>query len=135
MSATLEIPLAKIHEEISGGFMEACIEAGTGSAPADKVVLLRNFLKVLAMRRGQTVTYMPRWSENADSQSSHVHLSLLDASGKPVFHDASDDHSMSETFKLFIGGLQRYLPEMMLCLLYTSPSPRDLSTSRMPSSA
>ena len=25
--------------------------------------------------------------------------------------------------------------EEMLCLLYTSPSPRDLSTSRMPSSA
>ena len=25
--------------------------------------------------------------------------------------------------------------EVMLCLLYTSPSPRDLSTSRMPSSA
>ena len=24
---------------------------------------------------------------------------------------------------------------MMVCLLYTSPSPRDLSTSRMPSSA
>ena len=26
-------------------------------------------------------------------------------------------------------------PEVMDCLLYTSPSPRDLSTSRMPSSA
>ena len=25
--------------------------------------------------------------------------------------------------------------EVMTCLLYTSPSPRDLSTSRMPSSA
>ena len=25
--------------------------------------------------------------------------------------------------------------EFLLCLLYTSPSPRDLSTSRMPSSA
>ena len=25
--------------------------------------------------------------------------------------------------------------EGMICLLYTSPSPRDLSTSRMPSSA
>ena len=25
--------------------------------------------------------------------------------------------------------------EYMVCLLYTSPSPRDLSTSRMPSSA
>ena len=27
------------------------------------------------------------------------------------------------------------LLEVQLCLLYTSPSPRDLSTSRMPSSA
>ena len=26
-------------------------------------------------------------------------------------------------------------PELFTCLLYTSPSPRDLSTSRMPSSA
>ena len=26
-------------------------------------------------------------------------------------------------------------PEAQICLLYTSPSPRDLSTSRMPSSA
>ena len=29
----------------------------------------------------------------------------------------------------------RHLVEFMDCLLYTSPSPRDLSTSRMPSSA
>ena len=28
-----------------------------------------------------------------------------------------------------------YQPFFFLCLLYTSPSPRDLSTSRMPSSA
>ena len=29
----------------------------------------------------------------------------------------------------------RYDRHIMACLLYTSPSPRDLSTSRMPSSA
>ena len=29
----------------------------------------------------------------------------------------------------------RHLVPRMICLLYTSPSPRDLSTSRMPSSA
>ena len=29
----------------------------------------------------------------------------------------------------------RYISEIQSCLLYTSPSPRDLSTSRMPSSA
>ena len=31
-------------------------------------------------------------------------------------------------------GLARQ-PDLYTCLLYTSPSPRDLSTSRMPSSA
>ena len=31
--------------------------------------------------------------------------------------------------------IQPYGTEALSCLLYTSPSPRDLSTSRMPSSA
>ena len=36
----------------------------------------------------------------------------------------------------YYGILESHLPEIMsVCLLYTSPSPRDLSTSRMPSSA
>ena len=30
---------------------------------------------------------------------------------------------------------KEYIEDMKSCLLYTSPSPRDLSTSRMPSSA
>ena len=34
-----------------------------------------------------------------------------------------------------IGRLTTAFPELKPCLLYTSPSPRDLSTSRMPSSA
>ena len=36
-----------------------------------------------------------------------------------------DSASMHDTVAAYVGG----------CLLYTSPSPRDLSTSRMPSSA
>ena len=31
--------------------------------------------------------------------------------------------------------LRKHLPRMFSCLLYTSPSPRDGATSRMPSSA
>ena len=33
------------------------------------------------------------------------------------------------------GGIDRDHAQLSICLLYTSPSPRDLSTSRMPSSA
>mgnify|MGYP003326623480 CR=1 FL=1 len=34
-----------------------------------------------------------------------------------------------------LGGRTLVIAPLSICLLYTSPSPRDLSTSRMPSSA
>ena len=37
--------------------------------------------------------------------------------------------------QIIFSGYVFYAYEMVICLLYTSPSPRDLSTSRMPSSA
>ena len=110
----LGIQLAKMHEEIGGGFMEACIAANTAMAAADQAVLLKNFLRVFAMRRGQTISFMPRWSEDADSQSSHIHISLLDGKGRPCFWDADADHGMSSRFRHFIAGVQRYLPDFML---------------------
>ncbi|MDG5976889.1 glutamine synthetase [Hydrogenophaga taeniospiralis CCUG 15921] len=110
----LGIQLAKMHEEIGGGFMEACIAANKAMAAADQAVLLKNFLRVFAMRRGQTISFMPRWSEQADSQSSHIHISLLDGKGRPCFWDAEAEHHMSRRFRHFIAGVQRYLPEFML---------------------
>jgi glutamine synthetase len=110
----LQIRLAKMHEEIGGGFMEACIAASTALAAADQAVLLKNFLRVFAMRRGQTISFMPRWSEKADSQSTHIHVSLLDDAGTPWFWDESAADRMSKRFRHFIGGLQTFLPELML---------------------
>ena len=57
---------------------------------------------------------------------------------KTTFH-AVQGH-FSEVFKSLFGGGQAELKltdddYLTACLLYTSPSPRDLSTSRMPSSA
>lgn len=124
MCDTLRIDLAKMHEEIGGGFMEACIAAADGVEPADQLILLKNFLRILAMRRGKTVTFMPRWNDEADSQSMHVHMSLLDASGRPVFHDADGQHGMSETFMHFLGGLRRYLGDLSLLFLPTVNSYR-----------
>ncbi len=114
MCQSLDIELAKMHEEIGPGFMEACIAANTGVGPADQAVLFKNYLRALALRRDKLVTYMPRWSEHADSQSTHVHVSLLDDSGKPVFFDADGDHTMSPCLRHFIGGLQAHLGDLML---------------------
>ena len=51
-----------------------------------------------------------------------------------MFPDASDEHWGICLTQLRQGQLDRGVP-VEDCLLYTSPSPRDLSTSRMPSSA
>lgn len=110
----LGIKLAKMHEEIGGGFMEACISADNALEVADQSMLLKNFLRIHAMRQGQTISYMPRWSEEADSQSSHLHISLLDKEDKPLFWDENDENNMSDTFRYFLGGLQTFMPDFML---------------------
>jgi glutamine synthetase len=114
MCEPLRINLAKMHEEIGGGFMEACIAAGEGLEPADQLILLKTFLRALAIRQGKCVTYMPRWSEAADSQSIHVHVSLKDRTGQPLFHDSTQSKAVSQTFRHFLGGLQKYIGDLTL---------------------
>ena len=48
-----------------------------------------------------------------------------------LVHDSIDEITVAGILKSAIEGIGTY----DCCLLYTSPSPRDLSTSRMPSSA
>jgi glutamine synthetase len=117
MCEPLGIKLAKMHEEIGGGFMEACISAGEGLGPADQLALLKTFIRALAMRQGKCVTFMPRWSEDADSQSTHVHISVKGKNGKSLFYDAKAKHHMSQSFLYFIGGIQKYLADLTLMFL------------------
>jgi glutamine synthetase len=114
MCRPLGINLAKMHEEIGGGFMEACIAAGTGVEPADQLVLLKNFIRALALRQGRSVTFMPRWNEEADSQSIHLHVSMKDKNSRSIFYDATQKNGVSQTFRYFLGGLQKYIGDMTL---------------------
>ncbi len=114
MCEPLKIDLVKLQEEIGPGFMECCIGAGQGTEPADQLVLLKNFIRALALRQGRSVTFMPRWSEASDSQSIHLHMSMKDAKGQNLFHDPKGEHGMSQTFRHFIGGLQAHLGDLTL---------------------
>ncbi|MFN4192867.1 MAG: glutamine synthetase [Tabrizicola sp.] len=120
----LRIDLAKMHEEIGADFMEACIGAGDGLGPADRLVLLKNLLLALALRQGRSVTFMPRWNEAADSESIHLHMSLKDKAGTPVFRDASQKNGVSQLFRWFLGGLQAHGGDRSLIFLPTVNSYR-----------
>ena len=66
-------------------------------------------------------------------------VKICAAVGVPVVFKASFDKANRSSISSFRGpGLKeglKILARVRDCLLYTSPSPRDLSTSRMPSSA
>ena len=74
---------------------------------------------------------------NADSEK------LIETTREDVAkeHDAHDENRTYSPMVTVVGdgrlipGFEAHLGEAEACLLYTSPSPRDLSTSRMPSSA
>ena len=70
--------------------------------------------------------------------------SLLTRDGRSLIVSSLDHSQMAELYivRAELEGLAANLAakhatseEVKVCLLYTSPSPRDLSTSRMPSSA
>ncbi len=111
---TLRIPLESLHEEMGDGFMEAAIQYGYGVSAVDNAALFRTFAKIIAQRRGQLATFMARWSNDADGQSGHIHISLKDKQGKPVFYDANAAHTISDTMRYFIGGMQRLMGEFLL---------------------
>ena len=51
----------------------------------------------------------------------------------PIYQSGSDAHGTASALEYAVKALK--VPHLIICLLYTSPSPRDGLLSRMPSSA
>jgi glutamine synthetase len=109
----MDIPIEGLHEETGPGVLEAAIGVDTALSAADKAALFKTFSKVVAQRRGLMATFMAKWSKDYPGQSGHVHMSLRDAEGKPVFHEPDAPHGMSATMRHFVAGQQRYMPELL----------------------
>ncbi len=112
----MDIPLESAHEEMGPGFMEATLAPQVGVRAADHATVFKAYAKAVAQRREMLITFMARWSNEADGQSGHVHISLLDGAGQPVFHDPAAEGNMSQTMRHFLGGMQALMPELLLML-------------------
>jgi glutamine synthetase len=89
---------------------------------ADNAVLFKTFMKVLAQQNGLMATFMAKWSADYPGQSGHLHMSLQDERGAPVFFDESEADNISETMRWFIGGQQKLLPEFLSMVALTCNS-------------
>ena len=116
----MRMPLEGLHTETGPGVLEAALVADEGLEAADRAALFKTFAKVIAQRRGLMATFMAKWSTDWPGQSGHIHVSLTDTTGKPVFHDREHaPHGMSETMRWFVGGQQRLMPELLAMIAST----------------
>lgn len=82
---------------------------------ADRHCVFKQCLKELADRMGVAVTFMAKVREDGAGSSSHVHLSLRDASGKNVFagEEKFGPVKCSAVFRHFLAGWIERVPDVM----------------------
>jgi glutamine synthetase len=109
----MRMPLEGLHTETGPGVLEGALACCGALEAADRAALFKTFAKVLAQRRGLMATFMAKWSADLPGQSGHIHVSLTDLAGKPVFHQEGAAQGMSDTMRWFVGGQQRLMPELL----------------------
>jgi len=75
-------------------------------------VVLKNATKEIAWAQGKAVTFMAKWDFALAGSSSHIHMSLADKSGKPLFADGKDERGMSDLMKHFMAGQLAYASDI-----------------------
>jgi glutamine synthetase len=122
MAERMDMPLEALHTETGPGVLEAAIEYCDALRAADNAALFKTFMKVLAQQNGLMATFMAKWSADYPGQSGHLHMSLQDDQGTPVFFDASKADTISDSMRWFIGGQQKLLPELLAMVASTCNS-------------
>ena len=144
---------ANINRPIAGSTHEKELPAGKhplqlyslGTPNGIKVTILLEELLALGHEGAEYDAFIINIGEGQQFSSGFVQVNpnskipaLLDRSTDPstrVFESGAILVYLAEKFGEFLPSDLSERAECMSCLLYTSPSPRDLSTSRMPSSA
>jgi glutamine synthetase len=80
------------------------------TAACDNHVIYKNGAKEIAAQDGVSLTFMAKVNER-EGNSCHIHLSLRDADGAPVF---AGPEGFAPVFEQFMAGLLKHLPELTL---------------------
>jgi glutamine synthetase len=119
--AAQNIPVGATLKEFSPGQFEVNLHHVANAEQAcDHAVLLKRAVKAVARRHGMAASFMAKPFSDSAGCSLHVHVSLVDKSGKNVF--AGDPYS--DTFRHAVGGLAAAMPESMAIFAPTANSYR-----------
>ena len=98
------IPVESSKGEWGPGQEEINVKYADALTMADRHVVLKNATKEIAYAQGKAVTFMAKWDYALAGSSSHIHMSLADKAGKPVFADPNAARGMSQTMAHFMAG-------------------------------
>jgi glutamine synthetase len=112
-AAALDCPIEGLHTETGPGVWEAALTVTDALAAADRANLFKTFSKVFFQKRGMMATFMAKWSMQFPGQSGHCHVSFWDGNGSSLFFDPAAPSSISTVQRHALGGLRRYLPELI----------------------
>lgn len=79
----------------------------------DNHSIYKNGAKVIADKHQKSLTFMAKFNER-DGNSCHIHISLRDDEGNPVFSDENEEHGMSKMFRHFLAGQLAAMRELSL---------------------
>jgi glutamine synthetase len=83
---------------------------------ADRHVIYKLAAKEIAAAAGCAITFMAKWDEQLAGSSMHIHMSLWDESGAPLFPGdaplAGTPVRASQTFRHFLAGVQERAREL-----------------------
>lgn len=97
---------ANDHEDGNGQFEQNFTHADA-MVTADRVITGRYLIHMLARAGGMTATFMPKPFSTRTGSGLHLHLSLWDDTGSPVFPDPADPRGLglSASAYSFVAGL------------------------------
>jgi glutamine synthetase len=105
------IPVEFSKGEAWYGQHELNFRYGDAVTAADRHTIYKNGVKEIAFQNGISATFMAKPSEKDIGSSCHIHLSLVDGDGKPVF---VDDGEETDAFRHFLGGMRAHIRELAL---------------------
>ena len=83
-----------------------------GLAAADQAVLLRELARAVAHGFGQRAILAPMITPEGTGNGTHIHWSLLDATGQPATHEPAGPHGLSAAAEHMAAGMLRHLPAL-----------------------
>ncbi len=98
---------------------EVPLAPAAGLAAADRAATMKEVVREVARVLGYRASFAPMPDPGGVGNGVHIHMSLVDGDGEPVFYDPGRPGSLSATGARFAAGMLEHLPA--LCAI-TAPS-------------